>query len=292
MTPLDVGLAAAGWLAVRLDRRLSRTGSWAVVIGLLMVSFVWTYFIGTTPRPTDLSFDDVRTGSIPAMTTWVRLEGDLRAYPNSDSLYELHDLADPSRYIIVISDTPLSLGRQVMTGHISSDAGSTTGNIGSLEPDIPAVPKQNEPFVIIWLPAGIAVLILLGRRLGYPVVRRERPKLLHAPPLAPGERLQATRSGRIGSDEVPSADAVSCEVDVRRGDDAHELVLTDDPTAAPTAERRVHVIPLRRSVPIVRLKVCRVSGCDGGVLIHAQSADLVLVFRDRAERDRLLTTLG
>src|SRR5689334_22663526 len=125
MTPLDVGLAAAGWLAVRLDRRLSRNGSWAVVIGLAMVSLVWTYFIGTTPRPTDLSFADARTGTTPAMTTWVRLEGDLRAHPNSDSLYELHDLADPSRYIIVISDTPLPLGRQVMTGHISPNVGST-----------------------------------------------------------------------------------------------------------------------------------------------------------------------
>ena len=291
MTPLDVGLAAAGWLATRLDQRLTRQGSWAVVIGLLAFSGIWTYLIGSTPRPTDLTFNDVRTGSIPAMTSWVRLEGDLRAYPNSDSLYELHDVQDPSLYVIVISDTPLTLGPQVMTGHLSANEGSTTGNIGSLEPDIPPVPKQNEPFAIIWLPAAIAIVILLGRRIGYPIVRRERPKLLHAPPLAPGESVRAARSGRIGSDEVPPAEAIACDVEVRRGDDSHELILTDEPESG-HEQGPVHVVRVRRSVPIVRLRICRILGCSRGVLVHAQAADLVLVFSDRAERDRLVTTLG
>ena len=292
MTPLDVGLAAAGWLATSLDRRLTRRGTWVLIIGLVVISSVWTYLIGSTPRPTDLSFGDVRTGSIPAMTSWVRLEGDLRAYQNSTSLYELHDIEDPSLYIVVISDTPLTLGRQVITGHISPSDNNGTGNIGSLEPDIPPVPKQNEPFAIIWLPVAIAIAILVGRRLGYPIVRRERPKLLHAPPLAPGETLRANRSGRIGSDDIPAAAAVACDVEVRRGDDAHELVLTDEASAGATAERAVNVIRVRRSVPIVRLKICRVTGCDRGILVHAQSADLVLVVGARAERDRLVTTLG
>jgi len=292
MTPLDVGLAAAGWLATSLDRRLTRRGTWVLIIGLVVISSVWTYLIGSTPRPTDLSFGDVRTGSIPAMTSWVRLEGDLRAYQNSTSLYELHDIEDPSLYIVVISDTPLTLGRQVITGHISPSDNNGTGNIGSLEPDIPPVPKQNEPFAIIWLPVAIAIAILVGRRLGYPIVRRERPKLLHAPPLAPGETLRANRSGRIGSANIPAAAAVACDVEVRRGDDAHELVLTDKASAGATAERAVNVIRVRRSVPIVRLKICRVTGCDRGILVHAQSADLVLVLGARAERDRLVTTLG
>src|SRR5262245_41146975 len=145
MTPLDVGLAAAGWLATTLDRRVSQRGTWAVVVGLVIVSIVWVYLIGSSPRPTDLTFEDVRTGSIPHMTSWVRLEGDLRPYPNSDSLYELHDLGEPDLYLVVISDAPLQIGRQVMTGQISPNVGATTGNIGSLVPDIPPVPKRNEP---------------------------------------------------------------------------------------------------------------------------------------------------
>ena len=294
MTPLDLGAAGAGWLATTLDRRFSRAGTWVIIGGLLMVSLVWTYLIGSSPRPTDLSFEDIRTGSIPAMTSWVRVEGDLRPYPNSDSLYELHDIADSSHYLIVISDAPLPLGRQVMTGRISPTSGETTGNIGSLEPDIPAAPKQNEPFAIIWLPVGLGLAILVGRRLGYPVVRRERPRLLHAAPLAPGERLNARRSGRIGSETVSAADAVPCEVEVRRGDEAHEVVLTDAPDGAHGSRDRPaeQVVRVRRSVPVVRLKVCRTTGCDRGVLVHAQAADLVLVFRDRSERDRLVTTLA
>src|SRR5689334_13538395 len=228
MTPLDLGAATAGWLATTLDRRVTRLGTWLIVIGLVTVSVIWTYLIGSSPRPTDLTFEDIRTGSIPAMTSWARVEGDLRPYPNSDSLYELHDIANPSLYLVVISDATLPLGRQAMTGQISPTSGETTGNIGSLDPDIPAVPKRNEPFAIIWLPAGLAAVILIGRRLGYPVVRRERSKLLHAPPLAPGERLRARRSGRIGSHVVSPVDAIACEVEVRRGDDAHELVVIDD----------------------------------------------------------------
>jgi len=291
VTPLDLGEAAAGWLATTLDRRVSPRGTWLIVIGLVTVSVIWTYLIGSSPRPTDLSFEDIRTGSIPAMTSWARVEGDLRPYPNSDSLYELHDTADPSLYLVVISDETLPLGHQVMTGQISPTTGETTGNIGSLVPDIPAVPKRNEPFAIIWLPAGLAAIILVGRRLGYPVVRRERSKLLHAPPLAPGERLRARRSGRIGSDVVSLVDAVACEVEVRRGDDTHELVLIDD-TQAPADRPAEQVIRVRRSVPTVRLKVCRTTACDRGVLVHAQSADLVLAFRERSERDRLVTSLG
>jgi hypothetical protein len=291
MTPVDVVLAAAGWLATSLDRRVSRRCTSAIVIGLVLVSVIWTYLIGSSPRPTDLTFEDVRTGSIPAMTSWVRLEGDLRPYPDSDSLYELHDTVDPDLYLVVISDAPLPTGHQVMTGQVSPTVGATTGNIGSLVPDIPPVPKRNEPFAIILLPAALGAAILIGRRLGYPVVRRERLKLLHAPPLAPGERLRARRSGRIGSAVVLPAEAVPCSVEVRRGDEAHELVLTDD-AAGPSATPDAHVVRVRRSVPVVPLRVCRTTGCDRGVLVHAQSADLVLAFENRADRDRLVTSLG
>jgi hypothetical protein len=287
MTPLDLGLAASGRLAAAVERRAGTRGRWAIVIGLVLVSAIWTYLIGSSPRPTDLSFDDVRFDRVPALTSWVRLEGDLQPYPNSDSLYALHDLVDPSLYVIVISDEPLQLGHVVMTGQISA-SDSTTGNIGSLDPDIPPVPKQNEPFAIILLPAAIGGMIILGRRIGYPIVRRERRTQLHAPPLEPGESIAARRSGRIASEVVPDDAAVDCGVAVRRGTDVNEIVLLDT-GADPPMER---VIRVRRSVPVSRLRVCRTSGCVAGVLVHAQTADLILIVPDRRDRDRLLTTLA
>ena len=292
MTPLDLGLAASGRLAAAVERRVGTPGTWLIVLGLVAVSGVWIYLIGSSSRPTDLSFDDIRFDRIPAMTSWIRVEGDLRPYPNSDSLYQLHDLHDDSLYLIVISDEPLALGRQEMTGHVSAGE-ATTGNIGSLDPDIPPVPKQNEPFAIILLPAVIGGMIVLGRRIGYPIVRHERRRRhLHGAPLGPGESIPARRSGRIASVVVPDSAAVDCMVGVRRGGDVHEIVLRDTSPGPDTATATEHVIRVRRSVPVTRLRVCRTSGCIPGVLVHAQTADLMLLVPDRAERDRLLNTLG
>ena len=291
MTPLDLGLAASGRVAAAVERRAGARGMWLVVSGLVAISALWVYLIGSSPRPTDLSFDDIRFDRVPAMTSWIRVEGDLRPYPNNDSLYQLHDPADDSLYLIVISDEPLELGPQVMTGHVAP--GATTGNIGSLDPDIPPVPKQNEPFAIILLPAAIGAIIVVGRRIGYPIVRRERRgRHLHGAPLAPGESIPARWSGRIASVVVPDPAAIDCTVGVRRGDDVHEIVLHEtvtEPDAAPAPE---HVIRVRRSVPVTRLRVCRTSGCVPGVRVHAQTADLMLLVPDRAQRDRLVNTLG
>jgi hypothetical protein len=181
-----------------------------------------------------------------------------------------------------------------MTGQISPNVGSDTGNIGSLEPDIPPVPKRNEPFAVILAPAAIGGMIVLGRRIGYPIVRRERRKRTAAP-LEPGESIDARRSGRIASVVVPDDEAIECSVSVRRGTDVHEIVLTDKVPEAGTTTTNgpaVRVIRVRRLVPVTRLRVCRTSGCVPGVLVHAQTADLKLLVPDRGERDRLINALG
>jgi hypothetical protein len=161
------------------------------VIGLVMVSLIWDVSDRVEPATDDLTFEDVRTGSIPAMTSWVRIEGDLRTVPNSDSLYELHDHRGAVAVLIVTLTRRCRLGHQVMTGQISPTAGETTGNIGSLEADIPAAPARSGTCRSrsSGLPAGLAAMILLGRRLGYPIVRRERRPPVHGPPLGSGRRF-------------------------------------------------------------------------------------------------------
>ena len=154
MTPIDVGLAAAGWLAAAVERRTgSRRGTAAVVLGLVLVSAVITYSIGSSRRPTDVSFDDVRLDRLPAVTSWVRLEGELRQLP-SGSGYELHDTANDALYLYVIAHAPLVVGHVVMTGTVSPRQ-ATTGNIGTIVADITAEPKRNEPFGLILLPAAL-----------------------------------------------------------------------------------------------------------------------------------------
>jgi hypothetical protein len=284
MNPLDLGLAAMGALAAAVGRQFgSGRGTWLVVIGLVLMSAIPTYLIGSSPRPTDLTFEDVHVGRIPAMTSWVRLEGELRLFPGSDSLYELHDTADDALYVLVITDAPLEIGHTVLTGRLSPRT-ATTGNIGSLDPDIPPVPKRNEPFALILLPAAIGGMIVVGRRLGYPVVRRERRSPTHAPRLAPGERLDGRWCGRIAGEMVAVATTRPASIGVTAGPDVHELSIRDD-----EADRAVRV---RGSLAVPLVKVCRINGCESGVLIRAQNADVVLVFERREDRDRLVATLG
>ena len=209
MTPLDLGLTVAGGLASALRRAVggSRRATWLVVLGLVAVSAIPTFLIGSSQRPTDVSFEDVRLDRIPAMTSWVRLEGDLRQFPGATTdLYELHDTRDDRVYVIVIAPAPLTLGHAVVTGRISPRA-SAVGNVGSLDADVPAVPRRDEPFHLILLPAAIGGVIVLGTRIGYPVVRRERQSGKRAARLPVGERLATRWSGRIGSEVVKVGEA-------------------------------------------------------------------------------------
>jgi hypothetical protein len=245
------------------------------------VSVVITYSIGSSRRPTDVSFDDVRRDRLPAMTSWVRLEGDL-VQPPGDSGYELHDTANDASYLIVIAASPLDVGHVVMTGRISPRQ-ATSGNIGTIVADIPAEPKRNEPFGLILLPAALGGMIVAGRRIGYPVVRHERARIVHAPPLAADERVTPAWSGRIGSELVAHAAARPCTLTVVREPEFSILTLRD--------ETDEHTIRARRAVPVNRLRLCRLGGCQRGLEIHAQTADLVLAFADPHDRDRLANTL-
>ena len=124
----------AGWRppsngAVARARRLT----WYVVTGLVLMSLIPVLIIGSSPRPTDLTFEDVRLERIPAMTSWVRLEGDLRVREGGiGDLYELHDLKDDDLYVLIHNAASLPPGRQVVTGRISPRA-AETGNIGTLD---------------------------------------------------------------------------------------------------------------------------------------------------------------
>ena len=74
------------------------------------VSAIPTIAIASSPRPTDLSFDDLRYQRIPAMTSWVRLEGDLRARTSGGgNAYQLVNPADERSYVDV--DTSQSCSR-------------------------------------------------------------------------------------------------------------------------------------------------------------------------------------
>src|SRR5690349_5332452 len=104
MVVIDRVLAVFGWAAAAVERAFGgrRSAAWFVVAALLVVSAIPTIVIGSSPRPTDLSFDDLRYQRIPAMTTWVRLEGELRASAGGGgNAFVLVDPADDRSYVDV-----------------------------------------------------------------------------------------------------------------------------------------------------------------------------------------------
>ncbi len=285
---IDRVVAIPGWLAHTVRRVLggSRRATWLLVGALVLVSAIPTVAIGSSQRPTDLTFDDVRTQQIPANTTWVRLEGELVEVENANgSVYHLYAGGDPEHYIIVTAPVPLEVGHVVMTGHLSLGA-QGAGTIGFLDADVPPVPRRDEPFQLILLPAVIAVLIAIGMQLGYPVIRRDRRRRPEAAPIPTGATFEAGWSGRIESQVVAHDRPIACTVSL-----APDPSLPEMSHLSLKAADAGWTIRLRRSAPTRSVRLCRISGSAPGVEIHAQTADIVLAFADRASRDLLASTL-
>lgn len=247
------------------------------------MSAIPVLFIGSSPRPTDLTFEDVRLERIPAMTSWVRLEGDLRPPEGGvGDLFELHDLKDPSLYIYLSNASSLPLGHEVVTGYISPRR-AETGNVGTMIADVPAVPKANEPFALILLPAAVGTFVALGINVGYPVRRYEGRWRAAPRPLEPGASVATRWSGRIGGELIAPTASIPARVSAAGEHDFFDVTI-----AGPGVPR---VIRTRRPAPATRIRVCRTGGCQPGLEIHAPTADLLLIFEDPETRDRLAATL-
>ena len=247
------------------------------------MSAIPVLFIGSSPRPTDLTFEDVRLERIPAMTTWVRLEGDLRPPDGGvGDLFKLYDLKDPSLYLYISNASSLPLGHEIVTGRISARR-AETGNVGTLIADVPAIPKANEPFAVILFPAAVGAFIALGINVGYPIRRHEGWPKTAPRPFEPGATVPARWSGRIGSELAAPAASIPALVTVTGEPDRFDVTIS-----GPGEPR---VVRTRRPAPATRVRVCRTDGCEPGLEIHAPTADLLLIFDDRDVRDRLAATL-
>lgn len=282
MRLFDRPLAAAGRLAASFGRR-ARWAPWAVVIGLLTVSLIPALIVGATPQPADISFADLKAERIPAMTSWLRLEGDLRAVPDdSQYIYTLHDPHNDGLSVTVVSASRLDTGHTQVTGRISG-ALSVGDSFATIQADVPTEPARHDPWLLFSLPAILAIPVVVGMRVGYPVVRRDPPSRSRPIPLGPDESLPARWCGWIGSESVPVDGMRLCTVAVATDVDVCQLTVTDAGSI-----RRVST---RRASPKRRLRICRTDGCRPALEIRAPSADLVLALDNGADRDRLAAAL-
>ena len=290
MSPLDHVLAVPGWTAHTVQRALrgSRRATGSVAVSLLLISAVPIFLVASTPRPTDLSFEDMRLERIPAMTSWGRLEGELHRTKSAfGGLYELHDTADPALYVIVITDADLPDGHAMVTGRVSPRQ-ALTGNVGSIDADVPAVPRVDEPIWLYLTPAVIAILIIVGMRVDYPVVRGDKRSPFFVAQVADGEPMRVRWSGRIGREVVDRADARLGTVAVAPTPDATQM---DDLTIVDDAASTTRTTRLRQHAAVREVRLCRVTRTEPGLELHPAAADIVITFADRAERDRLVARL-
>jgi len=276
----------------RLVASLAGWAPWAprvASIGLATMTLISLLIVGATPEPSDISYEDLQAGRIPAMTSWLRLEGDLTVVPadarytfTDTWVYTLRDTRGSGLAVTVVADSPLVTGHTQITGRISG-ALSAPGTFASIAADVPTKPGRHDPWLLYSLPAVMAIGMTVGMRVGYPVVRRESPTASRPAPLPSGGTVAARLGGRIGAREISLDSMRSCTLAVVGDVETCDLILAERDLT-----RRITV---RRAAMMRRLRICRTSGCEPALEIHAPSGDLVLAFTNRVDRERIATAL-
>ena len=289
MRLFDLALAGAGRVAASISAR----GPWvtrAVIAGLLAGTLIPVMIIATARTPTEVTFNDLKTGLLPPMTSWLRLEGELRKVPDdvqpaSGDVAYVYTLSDPTNdrlAVSVESDAPLETGHVQVTGQVSG-AGSVPGTVSTITADVPTEPVRHDPWLLFALPAILAIPIVVGLRTGYPVVRGDAQAPYRAAPLRLDESLAARWSGRIGSESAPRDAMRPCTITVTTDVDVCQVIVADAATA--------RTVATRRASPKRRLRICWTDGCKPALEIHAPAADLILTLNDVRDRERLAATL-
>ncbi len=284
MTPLDLALAAAGWCHATISRHgRARPLPWILGIGLLTASAIPAYLIGSTPTPAAISFADLEAQRLPAMTSWFRLEGDLRA-TDGEGRYTIQDPSSSDLFLTVVSAAPLEPGFSEVTGRISGER-SVPGSFATLRADVPIEPARRDPWLLYALPALLVIPIVVGASVGYPVVRREgRPQGQPGEPLPADTAIPAHWAGLAGNDRVGLGDLRPCTVSIARDGDIRRLTISEG--------AMTRTILVRREAANPRIQLCRVGRCLPGLEVHGQAADVTVVIEERALRDRLAATLS
>jgi hypothetical protein len=291
VTPLDYPLAITGWLGHLVWRavRGSRPATWAVIVGLLVLTAIPIVLVSTTPRPTNLSFEDMSLERIPANTSWGRMVGDFQIVESpAGTQYELHDPNHDGWYVIIFTEHPPPVGPAMITGQISPHR-ATSGNIGTIAADDPAVPPVDEPIWLYLTPAVLAIVLAFGLRLGYPVLRRDRADTAPGHPIPAGAAIPGDWSGRIGGVTVardqPRAVSLAA-VPVPDLPDLADITIADM-----AADRTTPSVRVRRAAPLKVIRLVRIQGARPGLEIHTAGADVVLSFAEPADRARFVASI-
>ena len=264
------------------------------------------------PQPQDATVQEIIDREVVEPSGWVRLEGRIVALNDSPtgergSFALLVDGADTLRSIVVRADEPMEAAASAtVTGHLAAVpvvveeelpieatvAGTSPEIVADQVVDLDGTPKPER--AVLWpisiLPALLAVGVLIGARVGYPIFRPATEIDVLSGPLGPGERLPAAYGGKIGPNDRELADPGGVLLLVRRGNSGNLLTaqpLADDGGVAPspvtiggswTGGRLGYVYTVSETVP--------------ALVIRSELVNATFLFARTSERDRVAALIA
>jgi hypothetical protein len=209
-------LCAVPWAVMRVDAGVRRAlrgfgGVWLLVAALLVTASVPVILEGARTQPLGESIDGLRDG-VSSMATWVRMSGTITTISSPESVAAGQSisslLVEPSGDAILLLSNRTIDELTTITGRVtgSTHAADTARGIagprlpaGDLDiidgyliaVDDPIVPAKSANWWPVWLLIGLAALLVIGWRVGYPVVllRRGAALAANAAPLRIGESV-------------------------------------------------------------------------------------------------------
>ncbi len=305
-------LAAIPYAAMQLDRWLRRLlrgvgGVPLLIFALLVGAAIPPIVEGSEQQPLMQSVDELRDG-VSALAGWVRMRGEITTLSpprDIEQSFEVRSLlVEPSGdAVLLLSHDPLDHLSEI-TGRVSQsgNAGETARGIGGprfpageidvigrylVRVDDPIVPPENRSWWLVWLLLGSALLLFVGYRLGYPIIRVRRDEMAAGAgrPLAVGEELPVRL---IDPGEETGPRLRGSWSTLRRlprndpGDPYFEMRVQSQPRPILFKRHRWSrampgtITTLRERVPIVHL--------------HDWGIEVLLGLRSEADRDRLLAS--
>lgn len=313
-------LAISGWLAWQIRRpfrrlRLGRFSTVPVYVLAFVFAVIATLPIVVPlldPQPVDADVPAIFDGELTEPGTWVRIRG--RAFPldgtptGAPGAYAL--LVDAERLlraIVVRAPAPFAdvapedVATQPFTGRLvllpavvdtealpieATEAGTPPQVVADRIIELDAVAKPERS---VWWPLGLvplllAIVLVVGARVGYPVFRPTKEIDVLAAPLGVGDRLPAAWGGRIGPNWSDLADPFGALLLVRRGPTGNVL------TAQPLADQGPAPAPVTIGGGWTTGKVGYVHALNETVpalAIRSELVDAIFLFARTAERDRV-----
>lgn len=208
-------LATVPWLVLQIDRGVRAVlrgfgGVPLLIVLLLAVASVPLVMEGSRQQPLSETVDGLR-GGVSSFASWVRMDGRIVTLTSPDNIARGQQvqslLVEPTGDAIVVTSAHEIDNLTEITGRVVGSArmDEVARSIGGerfpsgeidvidrwiLNADEPVVPADNRNWTPVWILGIAAAVLLVGRWVGYPVVRlRPVTDAGGARPLAVGETL-------------------------------------------------------------------------------------------------------